>query len=213
MPLLQSIYTSINWRAHVLNLVIILWPVLCGCTHVAGNYPAVRITAGRGAAKLNGSGFQLIADSRLKVEKVEAELGNLRSQGFSRHDPQIIRSVARRSDIPPGLLADRSGCSYYRLTARMKPGVGLTLAPGALEITLETENGAKTVCDQGYLVEDRRVTGGCRQPPNTTLALGPSVSRNQPVMNFLVRLPLRGKIVSLSLVPGRFQLTERPPIE
>ena len=181
-----------------------------GCSTVPGNYPPAKSTSHRCTAILTGAGFRLEAGPRIRVEKVEAELGHLRSQGFSRHDPQIIGSVARRSEVPPGILADRSGTAYYRMTARLDPGVTLTLAPGALEMTVETETGASLICDQGYLLEDRRRPEGCRLPSGGTLVLAGPEPAADHTAHFLARLPVRGEILEIDLVPGRFRRTGNP---
>lgn len=176
---------------------------LSGCTHVAGNYPYPHVRSVCSKARFNGEGFQLLAGSRLRLDLVEAELNQLKSQGFSRRDPQIIKSVARRKHIPASLLADRSGNGYYRFTARLDPGIGLSLDPGALEVTVVTKGGTTVVHDQGYLLEDRRIPAGCRPPTHSTLAFGPPEDGIPTEMDFLVRLPVRGEIVDVVIVPGR----------
>ena len=81
------------------------------------------------------------------------------------------------------------------------PGSISNLAPGSLEITVDTEGGTVVVRDQGFLLEDRRLPGGCRSPSRTTLAIGAPESREPVAENFLVRLPVRGEIVGLAFVP------------
>ena len=184
-----------------LTMTIILF--IGGCTHVAGNYPSVHLRPVCTNARFIGEGFQLLAGSSLRLDLVEAELGQLRSQGFSRRDPQIIRSVARRKHVPVALLADRSGNGYYRFTARLDPGTRLSLEPGALKVTVITREGTAVVQDQGYLLEDRHIPGGCRPPSNSTLAFGPPEDGTPVEMDFLVRLPVHGEIVDLVIVPGR----------
>lgn len=193
------------WPKPAPYLILVMIILLAACGPVAGNYPPISGTVNRCNAKLERPGFQLLAGSRLPIEKVEAELGNLRNQGFSRHDPQIIKSVARRNDVPPGLLADRSGCAYYRMTVHLDPGVEINLDPGALKITVATRTGTMILCDQGYLLEDRRHPGGCRVPAGSTLVLGSCASGQDRATEFLVRLPVRGKIVGLDLDPHRFR--------
>jgi hypothetical protein len=172
-----------------------------GCSHVSGNYPPLWRPTNDFTARLAGEGFLLLAGSRLGLDRVEAELGQLRSQGFSRRDPQIIKSVARRRNVPAALVADRTGCSYYRFTAQLGSGTHLTLAPGSLEITVETGSGTVVVRDQGFLLVDPRHPGGCRPPSQTALAFGASNNGEPVAEEFLVRLPVRGEIVGLSLVP------------
>lgn len=172
-----------------------------GCTHVAGNYPSVHLRPVCTNARFAGEGFQLFAGSSLRLDLVEAELNQLRSQGFSRRDPQIIRSVARRKHVPVALLADRSGIGYYRFTALLDPGTRISLAPGALKVTVITKGGTAVVQDQGYLLEDRHIPGGCRPPSNSTLAFGTPEDGTPVEMDFLVRLPVRGEIVDLTIVP------------
>ncbi len=176
-------------------------PIISGCTYVAGNYPQLPGNTAPVTARCSGPGFQLLAGSRLPLDQAEAELAQLKSQGFSRRDSQIIKSLARRKNIPPALLADRSGCAYYRITARLDAGTNLTLVPGSLEVTLDTRGGFLVVRDQGYLLEDRRAPGGCRPPAQAALALGASEIGNPASEDFLVRLPVGGEIVRLALVP------------
>jgi hypothetical protein len=183
-----------------------------GCAYVAGNYPLSNLRPIRATARFSGEGFQLLAGSSLQLERAEAELGQLKSQGFSRRDPQIIRSVARRRNVPPALLADRSGSAYYRFTARLDPGIGLTLAPGALEVTVKTRRGTTVVHDQGYLLEDRRIPEGCRSPSHSTLAFGSSEKGTQVAVDFLVRLPVRGEIVELAIVPRLCGILRKDPL-
>jgi len=183
-----------------------------GCAHVPGNYPLSNLRPVRATALFSGEGFQLLAGSSLQLERVEAELDQLRSQGFSRRDPQIIRSVARRRNVPPALLADRSGSAYYRFTARLDPGIGLTLAPGALEVTVKTRGGTTVVHDQGYLLEDRRIPEGCRPPSHSILAFGSSENGTSVAVDFLVRLPVRGKIVELAIVPRLCGILRKDPL-
>lgn len=197
-------------QARILLLVTIILAVQ-GCTHIAGNYPRLPGQMTRVTAQLNGGDFQLLAGTRLPLEQAEAELYHLKSQGFSRRDPQIIKNVARRKNIPPALLNDRSGCAYYRFTARLNRGADLTLPPGALEVTLETKQGLLVVNDQGYLLEDRHVPGGCRLPDQDTLAFCRSKVTDPSSENFLVRLPVRGKIVGLALTPERDSFAQSPP--
>ncbi len=190
---------SMLWSAVFLATTTAM--VMCGCTHVAGNYPPPHVRPVCAKARFSGKGFQLVAGSRLRLDLVEAELGQLQSQGFSRRDPQIIKSVARRKHVPASLLADRSGNGYYRFTAHLDPGICLSLAPGALEVTVMTKGGTTVVHDQGYLLEDRRIPEGCRPPPRSKLAFGPPGNGIPTEMDFLVRLPVRGEIVDLVIVP------------
>ncbi len=201
---------QVIWLA--VSLVITMALIAGGCARVAGNYPISDLRPVRVTAQFNGEGFQLLAGSRLRLERVEAELDQLKSQGFSRRDPQIIKSVARRKQVPSGLLADRSGSAYYRFTARLDPGVGLTLTPGALELTVKTQRGTTVVHDQGYLLEDRRIPGGCRQPASSTLVFGSSEMEAGVTVNFLVRLPVRGEIVSLVIMPRRCDIIRKDPL-
>jgi hypothetical protein len=194
----------------VAGTIAVLVLFFCGCTHIPGNYPPISSGPVHFSALFSGEGFRLQAGSRLPVEQVEAELGQLRSQGFSRRDPQIINSVARRKKVPPALLADQSGCAYYRFTACLDPGTTVNLTPGALVVTVETQGKDLVVHDQGYLLEDRSLPGGCRQPAGSQLALG-TPEKDAPVAcGFLVRLPVKGKIVGLDLVPLRCDVV-RPP--
>ncbi len=188
-----------QWTAFSLIMTLVL--AAGGCARVAGNYPPAEQLMARVSARLKGEGFQLLAGPRLRLDRVDAELGQLKSQGFSRRDPQIIKRVAWRRNIPPALLTDRSGCAYYRFTAQLDAGTNLTLAPGDLEVTLKTGDHTIVVRDQGYLVEDRSHPGGCRPPSHSTLAFGGPQDTGPVVQNFLVRLPVRGKIVGLVLVP------------
>ncbi len=188
------------WSAVSLATTLALF--VSGCTHVAGNYPHPYVRPVCTKARFSGEGFQLLAGSRLRLDLVEAELGQLKSQGFSRRDPQIIKSVARRKHVPASLLADRSGNGYYRFTAHLDPGICLSLAPGALEVTVMTRGGTTVVHDQGYLLEDRRIPEGCRPPSRSTLAFEPPDDGAPIEMDFLVRLPVRGEIVDLVIVPG-----------
>lgn len=194
-----------------LLLILALFLVTQGCTHIAGNYPPLPGQMTRIEARFHGGDFQLLAGTRLPLEQAEAELAQLKSQGFSRRDPQIIKSVARRKNIPAALLADQSGCAYYRFTARLNRGADLTLAPGALEVTVATKQGLRVVTDQGYLLEDRRAPGGCRLPDQDTLAFCRTNETDPASATFLVRLPVRGKIVGLALTPHRDSLARGQP--
>lgn len=198
---------SMGWSVVPLATALIL--ILGGCTHVAGNYPAVHLRPVCTKAQFDGEGFQLMAGSRLRLDLVEAELSQLKSQGFSRRNPQIIRSVARRKHVPPALLADRSGSGYYRFTARLDPGTSLVLDPGALEVTVLTKGGIAVFKDQGYLLEDRRIPGGCRPPLHSTLAFEPLGEGTPQERDFLVRLPVRGEIVDVVIVPGRCRIIRK----
>ena len=191
----------IFWSVVTLALAITI--CLVGCTHVAGNYPLSGSSPVCSKARFSGEGFQLLAGPRLRLDWFEAELDQLRSQGFSRRDPQIIKSLARRKHIPASLLADRSGNGYYRFTARLDPGICLSLDPGALMVTVKTKAGTTVVHDQGYLLEDRRIPEGCRPPSHSTLAFGPAENGSPTDMDFLVRLPVRGEIVDVTIVPRR----------
>jgi hypothetical protein len=199
---------SSSFLAFILTLIL----VFNGCARITGNYPPARRKATCISARYLGEGFQLLAGSRLPIEQVEAELGQLQSQGFSRHDPQIIRSVAKRKEVPPGLLADRSGDAYYRFTAYVNPGITLALSPGALEVTLKTNGRTTQIRDCGFLLEDGSAPGGCRPPSQGILDL-PAVVADKPVkMDFLVRLPVRGEIVGLNLIPLGCDVTRRPTL-
>ena len=183
-----------------------------GCVRVAGNYPLANVRPFRATARFSGEGFQLLAGSRLRLEQVDDELGQLKSQGFSRRDPQIIKSVARRRNVPPVLLADRSGSAYYRFTACLDPGTCLTLAPGALEVTVKTTGGITIVHDQGYLLEDRRISEGCRPPASSILAFGSPEKEAGVTAEFLVRLPVPGEIVELAIVPHLCGVVRKDPL-
>lgn len=193
-------------------MVLIIAIFTGGCVRVAGNYPLTNVRPFRATALFMGEGFQLLAGSRLRLDRAEAELGQLKSQGFSRRDPQIIKSVARRRNIPAALLAGRSGSSYYRFTARLDPGIGLTLAPGALKVTVKTAGGTTVVHDQGFLLEDRRLAEGCRPPAGCILAFGSPEKGAKVAAEFLVRLPVRGKIVDLAIVPRRCGVVRKDPL-
>ena len=194
----------VRWSTFSLALIITM--TVNGCTHVAGNYPPVHMRTACTKARVSGEGFQLLAGSSLRLDLVEAELDQLGNQGFSRRDPQIIRSVARRKNIPVLLLADRSGNGYYRFTARLDPGICLSLAPGALEVTVKTRTGTTVVTDRGYLLEDRRIPEGCRPPSHSRLDFGPTEGETPTEMDFLVRLPVRGEIVDLAIVPRKCKI-------
>lgn len=190
----------------VFSLTTFLTLCAGGCTQVAGNYPSPRTRPVCDNARYTGKGFQLLAGSSLRLDQVEAELDQLKSQGYSRRDPQIIKSVARRKQVPVALLADRSGNSYYRFTARLDPGTCLSLTPGALKVTVMTRGGPTVVHDRGYLLEDRRVPGGCRSPLRSTLAFRSAEDEFAAEREFLVRLPVRGEIMDLDVVPRRFSI-------
>lgn len=114
--------------------------------------------------------------------------------------------------MPPALLADQSGCAYYRFTACLDPGTTVTLTPGALVVTVETRGKDLVVHDQGYLLEDRTIPGGCRPPAGSQLALGTPEEAVPVACDFLVRLPVRGKIVGLDLVPLRCDVVRAPAV-
>jgi len=195
------------WSAVSLATTVVLF--MGGCSFVAGNYPNPQVRPVGTKAWFRGEGFQLLAGSRLRLDLVEAELDQLKSQGFSRRDPQIIKSVARRKRVPVALLADRSGNGYYRFTARLDPGICLSLDPGALEVTVITKEGTTVVLDRGYLLEDPRIPEGCRPPSRSTLAFGPPEDGIPSEMDFLVRLPVRGEIVDLVIVPRRCSIERK----
>jgi hypothetical protein len=110
------------------------------------------------------------------------------------------------------LLTERSGNSYYRFTACLEPGTGLTLAPGALEVTVKTAGGTTIVHDRGYLLEDRRISEGCRPPASSILAFGSPEKEAAVSAEFLVRLPARGEIVELAIVPHRCGVVRKDPL-
>jgi hypothetical protein len=190
------------WSAYPLAATIVLW--VGGCTHVAGNFPPAHLKPECVKARFIGDGFQLLAGTRLRLDKVEAELDQLKSQGYSSRDPQIIKSVARRKHVPVALLADRSGHGYYRFTARLDPGTSLALTPGALKVTVTTKGGTRVVHDLGYLLEDRRIPGGCRLPSHSNLAFELAEAGIPAAREFLVRLPVRGEIVAFEVEPHRY---------
>jgi hypothetical protein len=206
------------FRPHRVPLGSVVWVITVlvmissGCARISGNYPSTVFRPTPVAALFNGEGFQLQAGSRLPIEQAEAELGQLKNQGFSRRDPQIIKSVAKRKNIPPALLTDRSGSNYYRFTACLEPGTTLTLTPGALVVTVETKGQDLVVHDQGYLLEDRRLPGGCRPPAGSHLALGTPEKEVPVACDFLVRLPVCGRIVGLDLVPLRCDVVRTPVV-
>jgi hypothetical protein len=174
-----------------------LTALLAGCTSVPGNYPSTDSFDRASSIRLVEDGFQLIAGSRLELDRIQADLGLLRSQGFSPHDPQILRSVAHREKVPLSLLGDGSNTEYYRVRFRVHPGTRLQIRPGAITLTLKTDTGLTTVKDLGYLVEDHRIPGGCLPPSDTGLELNGGRSE----VSVLVRAGLRGKIVGLTIDP------------
>jgi hypothetical protein len=189
----------------LLYLTILVITFIClanGCTYVEGNYPPGRSSPFRVAARIEGEGFQLLAGSRLRIERVESDLEIIRSQGLSPRDPQIIKSIARRNHVPPALLADRTGFSYYRFTACLAPGTDLALTPGALELTVKTRHGNIVTRDGGYLVEDRLLPGGCRPSRPSGLVLESPEIHQESRTDFLVRCPVQGEIVEMAIVPG-----------
>ena len=196
----------------VAGTIAVLVLFSCGCTHIPGNYPPTFSKSVHFAALFNGEGFEVQAGSRLPIEQVEAELSQLKNQGFSRRDPQIINSVAKRKKVPPALLTDQSGCAYYRFTVCLEPGTRVTLTPGALVVTVETGGKDLVVHDLGYLLEDRSIPGGCRPPAGSQLALGTPEEEVPVACDFLVRLPVRGKIVGLDLVPLRCDVVRAPAV-
>lgn len=206
-PRIRGSRRPMYWSVVPLAAAIALF--LAGCTHVARNYPLSDARPVCSKARFSGEGFQLLAGSRLRLDLFEAELDQLKSQGFSRRDPQIIKSVARRKHIPSSLLADRSGNGYYRFTARLDPGIRLSLDPGALEVTVITKGGTTVVNDRGYLLEDRGIPEGCRPPLHSILALGPPMDGAPVEMDFMVRLPVRGEIVGVVIVPGRCRIIRK----
>lgn len=171
--------------------------LLAGCTTVSGNYPSTDSFHEEASVRLKEDGFQIVAGSRLELDRIQADLGLLRSQGFSPRDPQILRSVAHREKVPLSLLGDGSKAEYYRVRFRVHPGTRLQVSPGALSLTLKTAGGLTTVRDLGYLVEDRRTPGGCLPSSDTGLELKGGRSE----ISVLVRAGLRGKIVGLTIDP------------
>lgn len=179
--------------------------LLAGCTHVSANYPSEAAFESESSVCLVENGFRVVAGSRLELDRIQADLGLLRSQGFSPHDPQILRSVAHREKVPLSLLGDGSNIEYYRVKFRVHPGTQVRVRPGAIALTLETDQGLTTVKDQGYLVENRRAPGGCLPPSDAGLRLQGGRSE----FSILVRAGLRGKIVGLSLDPHLMQVDSR----
>lgn len=180
--------------------------LLAGCTTVSGNYPSTEPYDTDAYICLIEDGFQVVAGPRLELDRIQADLGLLRSQGFSPHDPQILRSVAHREKVPISLLGDGSNAEYYRVRFRVHPGTQLRVRPGAITLTLKTDRGLTTVTDLGYLVEDRRIPGGCLPPSDTGLELIGGRSE----ISVLVRAGLRGKIVGLTIDP---HLTRVQPLD
>ena len=181
--------------------VVFVWgcliPALAGCTTVPGNYPGPESFESDNSLRVVEDGFQMVVGRRLELDRIRADLGLLRSQGFSPHDPQILRSVARREKVPLALLGDGSNVEYYRVRFRVQPANRLAIHPGAIALTLETDRGRATVRDMGYLVEDRDHPGGCRPVPDSGLEL----SGGRAEVSVLVRAGLKGKIVGLTLDP------------
>jgi hypothetical protein len=171
--------------------------LLAGCTTVSGNYPSTDSFETASSILLVEDGFQVVAGSRLELDRIRADLGLLRSQGFSPHDPQILRSVAHREKVPLSLLGDGSNTEYYRVRFRVHPGTRLQIRPGAIALTLKTDTGLTTVKDLGYLVENPRAPGGCLPISDTGLILNGGRSE----FSVLVRAGLRGKIVGLTIDP------------
>lgn len=210
LPRIAEASRTKSWLAGTVVMYMTL--IMGGCSRVTGNYPVPHLKPAFENARFNGAGFQLLAGSRLRLDRIEAELDQLKSQGFSRRDPQIIESVARRRHVPVGLLADRSGNGYYWFTARIEAGICLTLAPGALEVTVRTKGGTTIVHDQGFLLEDAGIPEGCRPPAHSALAFGSSEPGTPVAVNFLVRLPVKGKIVGLAIVPRRCEIIRKDPL-
>jgi len=183
----------------------ILTSPLAGCTTVAGNYPTSESYFSESSVRVVQNGFQIVAGPRLELDRIRANLGLLRSQGFSPHDPQILRSVARREKVPLSLLGNGSDAEYYRVRIRVHPGIRLQVHLGAIALTLKTDQGLTTVQDLGYLIEDRRARGGCRPVPDSGLELVGGRSE----ISILVRAGLRGKIVGINLSPHLIRV-ERP---
>ena len=104
---MTSIFKSKILKTSVV-LAALLWFFSSGCGPVAGNYPPARLVSESFTAEFEGPGYQFQAGHRLGLEKVQAELVSLGTQGYSRYDPQVVKSVANRNEVPVGLLADRS---------------------------------------------------------------------------------------------------------
>jgi hypothetical protein len=196
----RSILLLINNITQISSCFFSAWLLLnpaAGCAPVAGNYPELPGGPWAPAVRLAGDGFLVQAGSRLELDRIRADLGLLRAQGFSPRDPGILDSVARRERVPVSLLGDGSAVEYYRVRFRVAPGRALHLKPGAVKLTLQTRDGRKTVRDLGYLIEDPRHRGGCRPVP----AAGLEIEGSRSELRVLVRAGLRGEIVGLTLEP------------
>jgi len=188
------------------SLSVASWLILflAGCGQVAGNYPAGRTSRIEGP-QCASEGFRVTAGSRIDLERIQADLGRLRRQGFSGFDPQIQASVARRERIPPAILLDRSGVSYHRLRVTLAPEVSVDFQPGALRLHIACGDSVHWTVDEGLLVNDSSSPGGCRdgriQP--VTVESRCNGQRVQHRQSLLLRVRAPGRIVALELDPDR----------
>ena len=172
-------------------------PFPAGCGPVAGNYPDLQTGSPEGAVHHAGAGVVAVAGPRLELDRIRADLGLLRAQGFSARDPQILRSVARREKVPVSLIGDRTGAEFYRIRFRVAAGSRVVLRPGTVALVLDTGRGTRKVSAEQFLIEDRSLEAGCRSAGDAGLVLDCST----PQATVLVRAGLRGEIVGITVEP------------
>lgn len=184
-------------KIRTISRFILLAPFLAGCGHVAGNYPPLLVDHHGGVVHLIDGGFEAEAGPRLELDRIRADLGLLRAQGFSPRDPQILRSIAHRERVPVSLIGERTDAEYYRVRFRVTSGSKFVLRPGAVTLLLDTGKGTRQATAEGFLIEDHRLATGCRSAGESGLVLGGSRSE----MSVLVRAGLRGRIVGINIEP------------
>lgn len=188
---------SIICKKWMIPLFALLAPLPAGCGHVAGNYPDLLAGSPQGAVHQAGAGVVAMVGPRLELDRIRADLGLLRAQGFSSRDPQILRSVAHREKVPVSLIGDGTGAEFYRVRFRVAAGSRVVLRPGALALVLDTGRGTRKVSAEQILIEDRSLEAGCRTAGDAGLVLDDST----PQATVLVRAGLRGEIVGITVEP------------
>lgn len=184
-------------KNRVLILLALFAPLPAGCGHVAGNYPDLQGGSSAGTHFHAGEGVLAVAGPRLELDRIRADLGLLRAQGFSARDPQILRAVARREEIPVSLIGDGTGDEFYRIRFRVAAGARVVLRPGRMTLDIDTGRGTRRVSAEELLIEDRRLATGCRSAGDAGLVLDGST----PMATVLVRAGLRGRIVGITVEP------------
>ena len=184
-------------KNRIFFVLLLLAHPLGGCGHVADNYPTPFTASPDGAVHLIGEGFFAVAGGRLELDRIQADLGLLRAQGFSPRDPQILRDIARRERVPVGLVGKPAGAEFYRVRFRVAEGSRFELAPCKMTLSLRSGRTVREVPAEKFLIVEPEHPAGYRPVEGELLVLDGSPTE----VKVLVQAGLRGEIVGLTLEP------------